>query len=128
MEIIITALVTYQGFKRAKASANLLLRKRSRAEEQSFNALSKSILGDLNERLANLDFYIPTHIHTSDIKSEINSLFWRTGVSKPRSSEVSLWKTVTSLLSCVNTCILGLKNQTKINSDILSCKLMRENV
>lgn len=95
--------MTYQGFKRAKASENLLFRKRSRAEEQSTNALSKSILGDLNERLANLDFYISTHIHTSDIKSDISSLFWRTGASKPKSSEVSLWKTVTSLLSCVNT-------------------------
>ena len=47
------ASVTYQGFKRARASANLLFRKSSRAVEHSFNAVSKSILDDLNERSAN---------------------------------------------------------------------------
>lgn len=46
----ICLLLTYHGFRRARASANLLFRKSSRAAVQSFRALSKSICGDLHER------------------------------------------------------------------------------
>ena len=46
----VTRAKTYQGFKTASASANLLFRKRSRAAPHSFRAASRSIWGDLNER------------------------------------------------------------------------------
>ena len=52
--------MTYQGFKSAKASANLLFRKSSKAVEHSFSADSKSILCDLDERLANLGTFYKT--------------------------------------------------------------------
>lgn len=63
LEFAVRVSVTHQGFKRARASANLLFRKKSRAVEHSFKAVSRSILGGLNERLANLFrfFYSPTH-------------------------------------------------------------------
>lgn len=43
--------MTYQGFKRASASANLLFRKRLRAVKHSFNAVSKPILGNSSGNL-----------------------------------------------------------------------------
>lgn len=45
--------MTYQGFKRASASANLLFRKKLRAVKHSFNAVSKAILGNSSGNLNN---------------------------------------------------------------------------
>lgn len=49
----ISLTLTYEGFRRARASANRLFRKSSRAAVQSFRALSKSICGDLYLKYTN---------------------------------------------------------------------------